>query len=209
MRSIFLFIVLLISTEIAFGQQRYVFYLHGAIIESEGPNAVSSEYGPYQYFDILRTFRSENFTVLSENRKPNTDVVEYAHHIVDQINGYIKTGIEPGNITVVGASKGGLIAMFVSSFLKNPKVNFVLLACCNDNNLEQYKELNLCGNILSIYEKSDAIGHSCEKFIKRSNQSVPHYKEIVLNTGLKHGFLYRPLPEWVKPTVKWANRNYN
>lgn len=23
-------------------------------------------------------------------------------------------------------------------------------------------------------------------------------------TGLAHGFLYRPLPEWVDPVVEWA-----
>jgi hypothetical protein len=30
-------------------------------------------------------------------------------------------------------------------------------------------------------------------------------REIVLATGLGHGFLYRPLPEWVDPVVEWAS----
>jgi len=29
-------------------------------------------------------------------------------------------------------------------------------------------------------------------------------REIILNTGLGQGFLYRPLPEWVGPAVDWA-----
>jgi len=29
-------------------------------------------------------------------------------------------------------------------------------------------------------------------------------REMVLNTGLSHGFFYRPLPEWVDPVVAWA-----
>jgi hypothetical protein len=28
-------------------------------------------------------------------------------------------------------------------------------------------------------------------------------REIVLRTGLGHGFIYRPLPEWVNPAVEW------
>jgi hypothetical protein len=37
---------------------------------------------------------------------------------------------------------------------------------------------------------------------------VPHYKEIELNTGLKHGYIYKPLPEWMNPAIKWAKGNY-
>ncbi len=29
-------------------------------------------------------------------------------------------------------------------------------------------------------------------------------REIVVHTGLGHGFLYRPLPEWLNPVVEWA-----
>ena len=31
-------------------------------------------------------------------------------------------------------------------------------------------------------------------------------RELVLETGLRHGFLYRPLPEWVEPVVEWSTR---
>ena len=37
---------------------------------------------------------------------------------------------------------------------------------------------------------------------------INHYKEIELNTGLKHGFLYKPLAEWVEPVVRWAEADY-
>jgi hypothetical protein len=30
-------------------------------------------------------------------------------------------------------------------------------------------------------------------------------REILLDTGLRHGFLYRPLREWVEPVVDWAH----
>jgi hypothetical protein len=34
-------------------------------------------------------------------------------------------------------------------------------------------------------------------------------KEIELNTGMGHGLLLKPLKEWIEPTIKWANGNYN
>jgi hypothetical protein len=33
---------------------------------------------------------------------------------------------------------------------------------------------------------------------------LPAVREIVLRTGLGHGFLYRPLPEWMTPALAWA-----
>jgi hypothetical protein len=35
---------------------------------------------------------------------------------------------------------------------------------------------------------------------------INEWKEIELNTGLKHGFLFRPIKEWVDPTIAWAKR---
>jgi len=30
------------------------------------------------------------------------------------------------------------------------------------------------------------------------------HEEIALHTGLAHGFIYRPLREWVEPATRWA-----
>jgi hypothetical protein len=188
--------------------QQYLFYLHGMIIENQGPDAVSPEYGKYEYRNILSTFTNEKFTVISEVRAKGTDPETYARKVVKQIDSLIKKGTKPQNITVVGASKGCVIAIYVSSFLKNKDVNFVFLAGCFSGMAEGSPGINFCGNILSIYERSDDIGRSCAALKKRSSLAVPHYKEIELNTGLKHGFLYRPLKEWVGPAVSWAHHNY-
>ncbi|HUM48276.1 MAG TPA: alpha/beta hydrolase [Chitinophagales bacterium] len=188
--------------------EKYMFYLHGAIVESQGAKAVSPSFGEYKYDDILAAFRKEGFTVMSEVRKPNTDIKEYARTITEQINGLLKKGIPAKDITVVGASKGALIAMHVSDFVKNKEMNFVFLAACNDGNFESFPEIRYYGNILSIYERSDGIGESCYRFREKSAATVSHYKEIEISTGLEHGFLFRPLPEWMKPTVAWANGDY-
>jgi hypothetical protein len=187
--------------------QPYIFYLHGKIVEDQGAKAVSPDLGPYEYDNILNAFRKEKFIVFSEVRKPNTDVKEYARRVAGQVDSLLKKGAKPADITVVGASKGAVIAMYVSTFLNNKDVNFVFMSACNDYNFEA-TDINFSGNILSIYEKSDGIGKSCEQFRQRSKASVHHYKEVALNTGLKHGYFYQPRPEWMNPVVQWANRRY-
>lgn len=190
--------------------QHYLFYLHGKIVEDQGANAVDTVngFGAYQYEDILHTFKKAGFTVLSEVRPKNTDPVEYAHRMTGEIDSLIKNGINAADITVVGASKGAIIAMLISSYLKNKDVNFVLLAGCMNNLLQSFPDIQFCGNVLSIYERSDNIGHSCAEFKNKTSLIIPHYKEIELNTGLKHGFIFKPLPVWVEPAVQWANKHY-
>jgi hypothetical protein len=51
---------------------RYLFYLHGRIIEEQGARAVSPDYGRYEYAAILQRLSGEGFTVISEVRPRNT-----------------------------------------------------------------------------------------------------------------------------------------
>jgi hypothetical protein len=183
-------------------KKRYLFYLHGMIVEDQGASAVHPEYGPYQYDMILETFRKEGFEVRSEIRDKGTDVIKYAENVTKEIQRLMEEGIPPEQITVLGASKGAIIAMFVSGKLGNDKVNFVFMAGCNEWVADNYS-LNLCGNILSIYESSDTIGKSCKDILNKSS-CKPLYIEVELNTGKKHGFIFTPMPDWVNPAIQWA-----
>jgi hypothetical protein len=189
--------------------QNYIFYLHGKIIENKGPYAVDSVsgYGAYRYYDILDSISARGkFYVISEVRGKNTDVKTYAQKVKRQIDSLLNKKVAPQKITVIGASKGSLIAMYVSSYVKNKDVNYVFMAACSDDLFDSAPELEFNGNILSIYEKSD-FARSCQKFKERS-KNINHYKEIELNTNLRHGFLYKPLSEWVHPSIKWATGDY-
>jgi D-alanyl-D-alanine carboxypeptidase len=64
------------------------------------------------------------------------------------------------------------------------------------------------GNILSIYEKTDR-WHSCREMRTRSGANVVRFKEIELNTGIKHGFLYKALDKWIEPAAQWAQHHYD
>ncbi len=188
--------------------QRYIFFLHNKFIEENDLNTAHPEYGKAEYNEILASFRKDNFIVFSEKRKKNTNAADYAEKIVKQIKSLLKKGISPNKITVIGTSKGGYIAQFVSTYLANPDVNFVFIGCFRDVDIEEIPNINFCGNILTIYEKSDIYGVSAVKRKETSKLKVNHFKEIELNTNLKHGFLYKALDEWIVPCKKWANGNY-
>lgn len=186
--------------------QTYLFYLHGKIVENQGAKAVDqvNGYGSYEYYAILDSLKKDGNTVLGDLRPKDTEVKTYAVKIKNQIDSLLNLGIKAQHITVIGASKGALIAMYVSTYLKNSSVNFVFMAACYGASVEP--DLNCYGNILSIYEESDAAG-SCTALKSHSN-GMAHYKEIQLHTGKRHGFLFKPLPEWIKPCLKWAKGNY-
>lgn len=183
---------------------RYMFFLHGKIVEDEGIRPTSPKYGVYEYEKMLDTFKSKGFAVVSEARAKDTDVRQYATRIVGQIQALLKAGVAPQHITVVGASKGAVIAMLVSTYLKNRDVNYVLLDNCNDDILKMF-DIDLWGNVLSIYDVNDEIGHSCQKFFDKAT-GLNRHEEIELKVGAGHGILYEPLREWVEPTIRWASR---
>lgn len=205
MRSL-LFSTLLLFTCTCMRSQKHIFYLHGKIVENQGATAVdkTNGFGAYKYNDILDSLRKNKAVVISEVRQKGCDVRTYALKVKGQIDSLLKIGVKANDITVVGASKGSLIAMYVSSYAKNKEINYVFMAACYAD--ETNAELNFYGNILSIYEKSDGAG-TCLS-LKNASSGINHYKELELTTGLRHGFLYKPLLEWVNPALKWANGSY-
>lgn len=215
-RSLYTFLLLIFNIFIGFSQeaatnkeQRYVFFFHNGFLEQNDLNTVHPEYGRVEYNEILNSFKNDGFIVLSEKRKKNTNSARYAEKIVKQIKSLIKKGIEPDKITVIGTSMGGYIAQYVSTYLANPEVNFVFIGCFRDIDIEQIPEINFCGNILTIYEESDIYGVSAVKRKETSKLAVNHFKEIALQTNLKHGFLYKALDQWLVPSKKWAKGNYD
>jgi hypothetical protein len=188
--------------------KKYLFYLHGKIVEDQGIHAVSPDFGEYQYVPILEKFASYGFTVISEQRLKNADGTKYAERVVGQVKALLDAGVPAANITIVGASKGAAIAIEVSHLLENEEVNFVIMGICSPDNLAEFKRngTSLYGNVLSIYDFADTeYGGSCEElFALSEGKGLARHDEIVLHVGTGHGILYKPLDEWVVPAVKWA-----
>ncbi|HKC66544.1 MAG TPA: hypothetical protein VKB86_23065 [Pyrinomonadaceae bacterium] len=182
---------------------RYLFYLHGYIVEAGNTRPISPRFGVYEYEQILETFKQGGFVVISEARKKNPEIEPYARKVAGQVRQLLKAGVPPEHITIVGASQGSWIAMLASTYLENRNLNFVFIAACSAD--EGFlKMVNLYGNVLSIYERSD-LAQSCQNY-RTDATGISEWKEVEVNTGLKHGFLYRPMKEWVEPTIAWAKR---
>lgn len=187
---------------------RYIFFLHNRFLEEHELNELHPEFGRTEYKEILAEFEKSGFNVISEKRSGNVNAREYALGVVHQIDSLISNGTEAQKITIVGTSKGGYIAQYVSTLAHNPELNFVFVASFRNSDLEDIPEINFCGNILTIYEKTDPFGVSAVERKEHSTCEIRHFKEVELNTGMGHGFLFKPLREWIEPTIMWANGEY-
>ncbi len=185
----------------------YLIYLHGAILESEGPDAVHPRFGRYEYSAILDSLAVRGLVVISQLRAQGADPIDYSKSTAEWVNTMIREGVPPEHITVAGFSKGGGIAMDICRRLSNPGVNYVFMACC-PRAMQDWPEADYRGRILSIYEKSDDFAGSCrEAILGSADAPTPEgivFKEIEIDTGLEHGAFYRPRPVWVDPVVGWA-----
>ena len=81
-------------------------------------------------------------------------------------------------------------------------LGYVVMAACDDDTFRIF-ERGLHGDVLSIHEASDTSQQSCERLFAGS-KALGRHAEVRLDTGLRHGFLYRPLPQWMSPAIRWA-----
>ncbi len=160
---------------------KYLFFMHGAIVESHGPKVIHPkhpEWGHQDYYGILKSFKNKEFVVISEERSKGTKPPIYSKKVAKQVKFLLDAGVPPNNITVFGFSRGGAITLLVSTLLKNPKINFVVLAGCCKNHPKagwKYKKYvlsqvkNLHGRFLSIYDRVDDECQSCNEEFKIAN----------------------------------------
>ena len=179
---------------------RYVFYLHGQIVQDVGPRPTHPQYGLYDYPLILETLAGHDLTVISQRRKQGTDRQKYAKTIVKQVDALLDRGVEPENITVLGFSAGGIITIFASSMMPDAEINFVIMASCSDWVVDA-PDLRLNGRVLSVYELSD-FAYSCKELAGRT-PGPSGYQDVAINTGKEHGAFYLPDDAWVLPVVDW------
>lgn len=183
---------------------KHIFYIHGRIIEIQGKNAVSEEFGKYEFDSIIEAIKVDHSMVHAEIRNENIDIKEYAIKISKQIDSLIKIGVKPIDITVIGASKGAIIASNISNFNTNP-INYVLLAGNND-----YQEANndwkFHGQVLCIFDLSDEIAGKNYSHWKNKKNNTTKFEQLEIKTNSGHGFLYKPLKDWIEPTKKWIQK---
>lgn len=194
---------------------KYIFFLHGKTVEKYGPNVIHPYFGIYDYHGIVKSFIKCGFAVISEVRPQGTKPDRYAAKIARQVKTLLANGISSEQITVVGFSKGATIALLVSSKLKNPGVNFVVMGGCGHNGAFVRKHFNklliqsvqfMQGRFLSIYDISGHRCADCQKILKNVSAKAT-FKEIKVKNGLGHSLFYRPRTDWFEPVVEWINQN--
>jgi hypothetical protein len=91
---------------------------------------------------------------------------------------------------------------------EDPNLRFCVLGVCLSESVRELlagEGKGPSGRVLAIREASDESTANCPSWTKEMEAGTPiAAREIILDTGLSHGFLYRPLPEWVNPVVEWA-----
>lgn len=182
----------------------YVIYLHGAIIESMGRRPTHPRFGIYEYDQVLKSLEAEGRHVISEARPKGTKVDDYASHLAEQIQALLDDGVPAQNITVIGFSKGGMIALRTSDLMQEPALNFAFLAACNPRN--RAAGLHISGRTLSIIETTDSIGTTCMP-LQEAAKEGSSLTEITISTGKEHGAFYTPDPAWLMPLLAWMNNN--
>jgi hypothetical protein len=183
---------------------KFVFYLHGAVVTELGDMAINEgapEWGPYEYIHILDSLRARNVNVVSEIRKKGADNEVYVNKIASQIDSLLARKVRVENIVVLGASAGWDIALRVADRLKNPGLHFVVMGGCWPDTYKDYQQVDMVGHFLSLIEKTDPHGTCSALFSKRPGMTS--YREITLNTGLSHGFIYKGHADWIDPVMEW------
>jgi len=218
MRSL-LILLLLVLYNTVIAQQRdlprelnpdrfYLFYLHGGVVTVKGDNAINDpvpQFGPYQFSRILDTLGQHGFTVVSERRMRGIDDTVYALKIFRQVDTLIKAGVPVKNVLLVGASSGSNVVLLAADKIRDPQMKYVIMGGCASNLYKEYLTLQLPGYFLSIIEQSDEHG-PCENIFK-NRPEVKRFEEVTLDTGLDHGFIYKPFAAWVNAVIQWFEKN--
>jgi pimeloyl-ACP methyl ester carboxylesterase len=186
---------------------RHLIYLHGRIVQDQqSARPRHPRFGYYEMEAILSAFRGRGFTVSGEIRPKSASVADSADRVVAQVRRLLESGVPADYVTVVGASMGAGIALVAAARLQEPGLRLAVLGACLSESVREMvarEGRGPSGHVLSIREASDELTEPCPAWRNEPGGRLDA-REIVLHTGLGHGFLYRPLPEWVDPVVEWA-----
>jgi hypothetical protein len=145
------------------GNERYVIYSHGLIVEGGDPKPISPKFGQYDFPAVRQAlFNEGDFNLIAYQRPKNADFDGYVETLKSWVKRLLDAGVRPSRITLVGFSRGGQTTAYASSDLAAEGINTALMAICTDGDFVREPPLLLGGNLLSIYEMSDEVG-SCAK----------------------------------------------
>lgn len=183
---------------------RYIIYVHGRIIETEGPEAISERFGRYDLRGITEGLSSRGQLVIAEVRAPGG--LDYVDTIVSHVRSLQSAGVAAENIAVVGFSKGGYMTLRAARELRDPDVNYAILAGCIAEAIsgEDLSGDGLDGRILSMADSADDLGFPCSPLFERNPHLISPVS-VVFHEGSGHGLFYTADPVWMTPLLDWID----
>lgn len=184
-------------------------YLHGRIVQDEqSARPKHPEWGYYELAAILKTLDERGFDVTFEIRPKDATLDQSAERVAQQVRALRAKGVPLERITLLGGSMGAAIALRAAIRLQVPGLRVALLGACLSLTLpglvEEYGRPP-AGRMLTIRDTSDETSEPCPAWQDDpARYPLLRAREVVIATGQSHGFLYRPLREWVDPFVEWA-----
>jgi dienelactone hydrolase len=164
---------------------------------------VSPIFGRYEYQRILEAFAARGFVVVAEVRSDGAGA-DFVEATARQVRGLLQAGVPAGQITVMGFSKGGALALGVSALVAADEVRYAILAGCFGGPEGAAKRgPSLRGRFLSLFDRSDRFSPSCKALFGRAAH-VREKTEHVFETDLDHGLFYEPRADWVDRVASWA-----
>ena len=194
---------------------RYAIYLHGVVLDRM-PEPAAVE----RFTRITHTLAAHGLVVIAEIRGPDTirkspeDLDRYARKVAAQVNALLQAGVPAHRISVVGYSRGGVIAQMTAGYVGRRDVGYAVLAGCVSERgavksfvpvLMRYAE-KLAGRFLSVIEESDADFGSCAPYLAKAGNAVM-VEETVLSTGKGHLLFSEPDDRWLAPLTTWLSND--
>lgn len=185
----------------------HLVYLHGRVVQDQqSARAVHPAFGVYDLEAIVAAFRARGFTVHAAIRPKAETIDVSAAKTATEIRALVEAGVPIERIALVGASMGASIALEAAELLAMPELRVVLLGACLAPNVEALRAAGgrgPSGRVLAVREASDENTDGCARWSERANGAALQGRELEIDTGLRHGFLYRPHAAWLDPTVAW------
>ena len=188
---------------------KYVFYLPDDIVTPADPEPRHPEHGVYQYLQIANQLMTRGFVVVTRPRETTDHPYLVAEDLAKQIRRLLDAGVPAANIGILGAGQGAAITVLITTQLRNPGLQVVVLSLCSETFIDfwiAHAEL-LAGNVLSIHADGTKDRGSCQRFLEHCAQrDVREHRELRMAGGA--GFHFRASAEWLLPAIEWLRGNH-
>lgn len=189
------------AAEVNADEDSLVIFLHNAWFEKEKGGAPNPKFGIYA-FDDIKTALAKGGELRAPERGPGADPKAEAAALTAKIRAAIDAGWAPEAIKVIGASKGAYIAQLASAELGDPGIEWVLVGGCHNKRMAAGEPPAMTGRVLSIVEETDKVAGACTPY-EGLHAGTATFDEIIVTTGLDHGFQFTAEAAWIDPALAW------